>query len=99
MNREDDQQYTLAEFCQITRLNEGTVRELVTVGVIEPHVRRSYWYFSGNEVRQCAKAERLMRDLELTPHGAALALELLDQNRGLRSRVTYLERLLARLSG
>lgn len=94
----EELEYTLAEFCKLTRLNEGAVRELVGVGLIEPRVERAGWYFTSNAVSQCVRAERLIQDLELTPHGAALALELLEQNRRLRQRLAHFERMLARLS-
>lgn len=92
-------EYTLTEFCEITRLSADAVRELVGAGIIEPRQRRNYWVFSTQHINRCARAERLMHDLELTPHGAALALELMEQNRRLQRRISYLEQLLGRLSG
>ena len=91
-------EYSLTEFCKLTSLNADAVRELVGVGIIEPRIKRNYWYFSTREVNVCLRAERLIRDLELTPHGAALALELMDQNRRLRRKLAYLEQLIDRLS-
>ncbi len=90
-------EYSLTEFCKLTRLDTNQVRELVAEGIIEPHVERDYWYFSSSEVGQCVRANRLMKDLDLNLHGAALALELMERNRHLRRKVAYLERLLQRL--
>lgn len=98
MTDEDDIEYTLTEFCKLTSLNAEMVRELVGAGIVEPHIKRDYWTFSTQEVSRCLRAGRLMRDLELSPHGAALALELMEQNRRLQRRLAYLERLIARLS-
>lgn len=94
----DTTEYTLTELCKITRLKADVVRDLVGTGIIEPRIERDYWYFSSREVSVCRRAERLMHDFELTPHGAALALDLVAQNRRLRQRLAYLEELLARLS-
>jgi len=96
---DEDLEYSLTEFCQVTRLNEVDVRELVSVGVIEPRVRRASWYFSSNAIGQCLKVERLINDLELTPHGAAIVLELVEQKQRLQRRLAYLERMVDRLSG
>lgn len=97
MATNDDIEYSLTELCEITRLDAARVRELVGLGVVEPRVDRDYWYFSTRQVSQCARAGRLMRDLELNMHGAALALDLMDRNRRLRRRVAYLEQLLKRI--
>lgn len=98
MANENDIEYTLTEFCKLTSLNADTVRELVGVGIIEPRRKRDYWIFSTREISRCLRAERLMHDLELNPHGAALALELMEQNRRLQRKLTYLEQLVSRLS-
>lgn len=98
MADEDDIRYTLTEFCVQTNLSETVVRELVGEGVVEPQVTRNYWYFSTREIGQIQRAVRLMQDLELTAHGAALALELMEHNHRLRRRIAYLEQLVSRLS-
>lgn len=93
----DHTEYTLKEFCDATMLDTELVTEMVLHGILTPVSRRKYWYFSTTELNRCARALRLHHDLELDLNGVALALELLERNRQLRERVTYLERIVTRL--
>jgi len=99
MVNDNDFEYSLTEFCRITRLDADHVREMVEVGIIEPHIERDYWYFSRTAVSRCMKVERLRQDLEVNLNGAVLALELMERNRRLRQKIAYLEQLIDRLSG
>lgn len=97
MSENHDREYSLTEFCELAHVQTELVTELVSAGVLEPEVRRDIWYFRRSELSRCMKASRLMQDLEINLHGAALALELMDQNRRLRRRMAHLEHLVARL--
>ena len=84
---------TLAEFCQITKLESSYVLELVAVGIIDTHNHEG---FDANQILRGVKARRLQRDLEMDLQGVALVLDLVDQNQVMRLRLHHLEQLLTR---
>jgi chaperone modulatory protein CbpM len=78
---------TLHEVCEVCGLEESVVVEMVSEGVAEPiDESGGHWVFSGAAVVRLRTAQRLQRDLHLNLPGAALALDLLEQIRMLRSR-------------
>ncbi|MEX0943404.1 MAG: chaperone modulator CbpM [Pseudomonadales bacterium] len=93
----DELEYTLIEFCRVTRLNAEQVRELIDHGILEPVPGEDQWLFHNEHISRCLRAERLRQDLDLNMQGVALALELLERNQRLRQRITYLEQLFERL--
>jgi chaperone modulatory protein CbpM len=84
--------YTLKELCLFCNVQPGWLVELVEHGVIEPAGQtRLDWKFDSFTVVRVAKAKRLGRDLDLSPSGLAVVLELLDEIDELRSRLAPFE--------
>lgn len=84
---------TLGELCRACGIEADYVIEYVEVGVIEPQQGREprEWRFEPNALSRLQRAVRLHRDLAVEPHGAALALDLLEELDDLRRRVRALE--------
>lgn len=83
-----------AEICQICQLDAEAVRELAALGVVaarEPVP--GGWELSATALPRLRVVGRLMRDLGVNVSGAALAIELLEEQRSLESRIRQLERL------
>ncbi len=74
--------------------NWGAVVELAELGLVSP---RGYapeqWQLPAAALPRLAVAARLMRDLGLNVSGAALAVELLEEQRELERHIRRLERL------
>jgi chaperone modulatory protein CbpM len=84
--------YTLEELCRCCSVETEWIVELVEHGVVEPADQtRSDWKFDGFTVVRVAKARRLGRDLDLSPSGLAVVLELLDEIDDLRIRLAPFE--------
>ena len=85
---EEEVHMTMVELCQACNAEQEQVMAWVFEGVLEP-VGESprEWRFSGNSLRRARLALRLSRDLELTPPGVALALDLLDEITELRAQL------------
>ncbi|MGB5627731.1 MAG: chaperone modulator CbpM [Woeseiaceae bacterium] len=68
------------------------VIELVEQGVLEP-TGDSWqgWRFSGTSLVRARVARRLQRDLDINVEGVALAIELMDEIRLLRERLSRIE--------
>jgi len=85
--------YTLEELCQSCNVKADWIVELVEQGMIEPLGQaRSEWQFASLSVVRVAKARRLSRDLDLSPSGLSLVLDLLDELDELRVRLSSLEK-------
>ncbi len=82
------------EICQLCRIELTAVVELADLGLVSP---RGYtpeeWQFPATELSRLRTASRLMRDLGLNVSGAALAVELLEEQHDLERRLRRLERL------
>ena len=90
---EEDVELSLAQICQACRLSEEQIVELVEQGVIEPSGREPVsWRFQGISLRRVHFTQRMQRDLGVNAPGAALALDLLDELKELRSRLRRLEK-------
>jgi chaperone modulatory protein CbpM len=77
---EDEIDMTLAQLCQACGAEREQVMQLVAHGVVEPRGDTPQgWVFVGASLRRTRVAVRLMRDLELNPPGAALAVDLLER--------------------
>ena len=84
---DEDLRLTLHEVCEVCGLEESIVVEMVSEGVAEPVDEASgRWVFSGAAVVRLRTARRLQRDLHVNLAGAALALDLLEEIRNLKSR-------------
>lgn len=85
---EAEVQFTLVELSRVCGIDTGQLVALVDEGVLTPAGDDpQHWRFGGDSLRRARAALRLMRDLELSPAGAALVLDLLDQIETLRSRL------------
>jgi len=83
-----------AEVCELCRLELDAVMELAALGVVAP--RESHpgqWQVPATALPRLRVVGRLMRDLGVNVSGAALAVELLEAQRELESRIRHLERL------
>ena len=84
----------VSEICQLCRLDLEAVMELAQLGIVSS--RESLpgeWQVAATALPRLRVAGRLIRDLGVNVSGAALALELLDAQRALESRLRHLERL------
>ena len=82
---------TLGELARACRAAEEEVRVWVVEGVLVPTgTSPADWRFPGTALHRARIAVRLHRDLDLTPPGVALALDLLDQIERLKARLRRL---------
>lgn len=89
---ETRRELSLSDLCQVCTVTSERVVQLVDEGLVEPVGREpAEWRFSGRSIRRVVVAERLSRDLRLNAAGAALVLDLLDEVKQLRQRLTRLE--------
>jgi len=79
---------SLADLCRSCNVDSAWILQLVEYGAIEPVGTPPDWKFSVVSVTRVAKAKRLGRDLELTPAGVAMVLDLLEQIEDLRAQLT-----------
>jgi len=83
-----------AEVCQLCRLELDAVMELAALGVVAPRESRpGQWQVPATALPRLRVVGRLMQDLGVNVSGAALAVELLEAQRELESRIRHLERL------
>lgn len=83
-----------AEICRLCGLELTAVIELVELGLVSPRgVRPQEWQLPMAALPRVAMAGRLMHDLGINVSGAVLAVELLEAQRELESRIRRLERL------
>ena len=82
------------EICQLCQMELDAVMELAALGLVEP--RQSgpgQWQVPATALPRLRVVGRLMHDLGVNVSGAALAVELLEAQRELESRIRRLERL------
>ncbi len=84
---------TLEEMCESCGVSVEIVREMVDEGVLEPLATgNSGPQFPARALQRLQTALRLQRDLDINLAGVALALDLLQEIRALRTRLRVLER-------
>jgi len=84
----------VAEVCQLCRLDQDVVMELAALGVVVPREKGSgQWQVPATALPRLRVVGRLMHDLGINVSGAALAVELLEAQRELESRIRQLEHL------
>ncbi len=89
---EEDVELSLGELCQVCRLSQDEVLELVEFGIAEPRGRQqASWRFRGVTIRRIHRARSMQSDLGVNMAGAALALELLEELERLRIRLARLQ--------
>ena len=87
---EEDALFSLEELCRSCSLLPEQLLEMVDEGIIDPidcQQTTTAWQFAGNSVVRVRTVIRLQRDLGVNLAGAALAVELLDEIKGLRGNV------------
>lgn len=85
---EEQRGLSLSELGRACAVRVEYIVELVDEGVITPFGRETHrWRFSGTHLRRAIIALRLQRDLGVNLAGAALALQLLDENEVLQTRL------------
>ena len=85
-----------SEICQLCRLELNSVLELAALGVMSSRERTpGEWQVPATALPRLRVVGRLMRDLGVNVSGAALAVELLEAQRELETRLRHLERLVA----
>ncbi|QAX83074.1 chaperone modulatory protein CbpM [Pseudomonas sp. DTU12.3] len=91
-------QLDLAEFCEAADLSDVYVIEIVEHGILEPQgAQPREWLFTDYELALAKRAAKLRHDLELEWEGVALALDLLEEVRELRTENRMLRQRLGRL--
>ena len=89
---EEDISFSLAQLCQMTKMPAETVLEMFDYGVIEPYqAAADKLQFTGASLNRLRCAQRLKMDLGVNTAGAALAVEVLEELKQLRSRLQRLE--------
>ena len=79
---------TLAQLCRSCGVHAEWITLLVEHGVLEPVATgEQQWRFATAHLPRVHTARRLAQDLDLNASGIALALELMDEIRNLRSRL------------
>jgi chaperone modulatory protein CbpM len=83
-----------AEVCEVCRLDLDAVIELAALGLVDSRESLpGQWQVPATALPRLRVVGRLMQDLGVNASGAALAVELLEAQRELESRVRHLERL------
>ena len=79
--------YTTHAVCYSYRLNQDTVDEMVSWGIAEPTGDKpEKWLFTHSDFERIGRALRFRNELEINIPGAALALQLLEDVKNLRSK-------------
>ncbi len=88
---EESVEITSGDLCQACAVHREWLIELVEEGVLEPQgPAPEQWRFPAESLRRARIVRRLQRDLGLNLAGAALALELLEENDAMRARLARL---------
>jgi len=91
-----DEQYslTITELCGACQVQIQWIVELVDEGILEPSgLVAEQWRFPGDSLQLARTVRRLQQDLEINIAGAALVLDLLDENTSLRARLSSIDAL------
>lgn len=85
---EEELSFTLVDLSRVCRVDTAWLVALVHEGVLEPEGSTpDDWRFAGPALQRARTALRLNRDLELSPAGTALVLDLLDEISVLKARL------------
>ncbi|HET9330574.1 MAG TPA: chaperone modulator CbpM [Steroidobacteraceae bacterium] len=83
-----------SEICQRCRIDLEAMLELAALGLVAPReAGPGEWQVPATALPRLRVVGRLMHDLGVNVSGAALAVELLEAQRQLESRIRHLERL------
>lgn len=85
---EEQTELTMDDLCYECSVSVEQIIKLVDVGILDPAGKEpSCWSFDGISLNRAKMALRLQRDIGTDLVGTALALELLDEIKLLRSRL------------
>lgn len=90
----DEATMGLGELCRAAHIPAEALLDMVAEGLLEPlgGASPAQWRFPAGTLTRVRVAVRLQRDLQVNLAGAALALDLLEELKGLRAEVRALER-------
>jgi chaperone modulatory protein CbpM len=84
--------YSVHDFCEICRIRQEVLVELIREGVILPQdPSDDTWVFTQRTVTRFKRAYRLQRDLDLNLSGVALSVELLEEIDQLNEEIALLK--------
>lgn len=84
--------YSLQELCEICGIPTELIFEMIDHGILEPTGKsQKEWQFTTIAIRRSRTVVHLQNDLGINMAGAALALDLLDEIRGLERRLKLLD--------
>lgn len=76
---------SLGQLCTGAQVGKTRVVELVESEVLNPlNQDEEHWMFHPDDLSLLTRADRLMREFELSPVGLALVIDLLDELHSLR---------------
>jgi chaperone modulatory protein CbpM len=79
--------FSFTALCNASGANDSQLRALVAEGLLEPSGDGpADWQFNGPSLLRTRSALRLMRELELNLHAAAIVMDLLAEIEQLKSR-------------
>ncbi len=85
---DEQTELSLNDLCKACSSSAEWIIELVDYGALEPiGSEQLNWRFSANSLQRARTAMRLQRDLDINLAGVALALDLLDEIKFLRSQL------------
>ena len=85
---EEQVELTLEDICRACSAQAEIIVEMIDEGILEASGSVSQgWRFHGDNIRRARIALRLRRDLGINLEGAALVLQLMEENATLRSRL------------
>jgi chaperone modulatory protein CbpM len=84
--------FTRIEFCEVCRVEDTILLEMVSFGIIEPMDKATNeWRFTSQSLLIAQKALRLHQDLAINWQGISLALDLLEQIDELQAQIAKLQ--------
>ncbi|PIP81146.1 MAG: MerR family transcriptional regulator [Gammaproteobacteria bacterium CG22_combo_CG10-13_8_21_14_all_40_8] len=86
---DEHSQITIIDLCYACQVKTEWVIDLVEEGIIEPNDQTTEeWQFTGESLQRAMIVRRLQRDLGINFAGAALVLELMEENERLRAQLS-----------
>ena len=88
---DEEYELTLNELCRACSVQTHWIIELVDEGILEPRgTDMEHWQFTGVSLHRVRTARRLQHDLGVNVAGIALVMQLMEEVRELRYRISML---------